>query len=187
MFLRLLGAPWWVRWLVWSLFTALVVILIWGVAFPYVHNATDVGWALAAGLGLGAAVTLWQQPGHHAFVAAVSGLSGEEKSEAVRSLYGGEIPSDPEVLGAAMELAEVSAASRNPGRVMWVFRLMFLVSWAASAIGQIAMGEVIRGVVWAGLGLVVGASWAWDWRYLRRLRIRYDSLREAARPGTPRA
>jgi hypothetical protein len=183
MFLRLLGAPWWVRWLVWSLFTAVGVVLIWGVAFRYLHSAADGGWAVAAGLGLGAAVTLWQQPGHHAYVAAVSGLSGAEKSQAIRSLYGGEIPADPEVLGAAMELAEISAASRNPGRVMWVFRLVFLASWAASAIGQIAMGYVTRGVVWAGLGLVIGTSWAWDWRYLRRLRIRYDLLRDAAQPA----
>lgn len=92
----------------------------------------------------------------------LAGLSREQRSGALRSLSGGDIPTDPAVLLAAMEIAAVAAAGRIPGRGLWVLRMVILALWAVSVIYLIGNGDVAQGVVWAGLGSVLAGDWAWD-------------------------
>jgi hypothetical protein len=118
---------------------------------------------LAGGsLVVGALMAALQEPKHRAYAAALTGLSREQRSGALRSLSGGDIPTDPAVLLAAMEIAAVAAAGRNPGRGLWVLRMVILALWAVSVIYLIGNGNVAQGVVWAGLGSVLAGDWAWD-------------------------
>jgi hypothetical protein len=177
----MLGAAWWLRWLTWSLFTAVVLGLTWGLSAPSFRSAWGVGYLVAAGLGVGAVIAALLEPKHRAYTAALAGLGGTQRSLAVRSLGGGDVPTDPAILHAAMQLAGVAAAGRSLGRGMWVLRLVVLALLAVLVVFQIGSGEVTQGVVWTGLGLVLAGGWAWDWYDLRRLRIRFGLLREAAR------
>jgi hypothetical protein len=133
-----------------------------------------VGLLAAVTLVFGALLAWGQQPKHRAFTAALAGLSSSERSQAIRSLSGREIPTDPEVLAAAMELAGVVAAGRNPSRGLWVLRLVMLGLFAVAAIALIVNGNVRQGVAWAGLGLVFAGGVAWEWYALAPLA---DSLR----------
>jgi len=180
---RLLGAPWWVRWAVFTSLLALGVVVVWGLIYPVLDNPAVAGWSAVISLALGGLMAAQQQPKHRAYVAAVSGLSSSERSQAIRAVSGGEIPADPEVLAAAMELADVAAAGRRPGRSIWVLRLVSLALFAVAAVIPIVTGNFTQGVVWAGLGLTLAGGWAWDWYYLRRLRIRYGLICAAARAG----
>ena len=177
----MLGAAWWLRWLAWSLFTALLLGLTWGLSFPDFHSAWGVGYLAGGGLGVGAVIAALQEPKHRAYTAALAGLSGRQRTLAVRSLEGGDVPTDPAIVLAAMQLAGVAAAGRSIGRSMWALRLVVLALLAVFVVFQVGGGDVSRGVVWAGLGLVLAAVWAWDWYDLRRLRIRFGLLREASK------
>lgn len=177
----MLGAAWWVRWLAWSLFTALVLGITWGLSFPNFRSVWGVGYLAGGGLAVGAVIAALQEPKHRAYTAALAGLSSRQRSLAVRSLAGGDVPTDPAILHAAMEVAGVAAAGRSPGRGMWALRLVVLALLAVFVVFQIGSGEVAQGVVWAGLASVLAGGWAWDWYDLRRLRIRFGLLREAAR------
>ena len=70
MWLRILGAPWWVRWLVNAAVTAATLTFVTVLLYPNVFAITGPLWGLLGIAGFGviisAAVLFVQHPLHHA-------------------------------------------------------------------------------------------------------------------------
>lgn len=177
---RLLGAPWWLRWILLSLSNAVILAVMWRFRIPDIHGTAAVVWVVGGGLACAALITAAQQRKHHAYTAALAGLNNEQRSQAVRALSRGDIPADPVVLWAAMQVAGVLAAGRTPSRGMRILRLFIVAWWPVVAVLHFVDGKITEGLGWGFIGIVLAAGWAWDWYDVRRLRIRFEMLRDAA-------
>lgn len=178
---RLLGAPWWVRWLVLTCEGAVVLAVAWLFGIPPFRHTTGLIWAVGISVvAIGALLAAIQQTKHRAYVRALQPLSREQRSQAVRSVSAGDIPVDPAVLSAAVKIAGIRAAGRDTSRRTWIVRLLLPAAWLVLAVLDIATGQVREGLGWAILGVFFAAASAWEWYDLRRLRIRTDLMRDAA-------
>lgn len=184
MWARLVVAPWWVLWLVNASTVAVVFIGICVLGIPG-FTATGWVWPLVSVVGfsvlVAAMVTIAQRPVQQSYAPAVAGLSLPQRSQAARALRRGEVPSDPQVLAAAVRVGTLSMAyQRRVTRAQRIFRWLLPVLWiVAGALGFVG-GDTRSGWTWVGLAVLVAILFAWTSYKAPRLSRRLELLRSAA-------
>lgn len=184
MWARLVVAPWWVLWLVNAATFAITLSVIFGLGLPGVGAA---GWAwpllsvLLFSLIVTALLTRARRPIQQSYARTVTGLDLAQRSQAVKALRRGEVPSDPAVLAAAIRIGDLSMAyhRRVPAwqrRVSWVVPAL----WVVAAVLEFIGNDARAGLTWSGLALLVAARMAWATHKVRQLPGRLQLLRSAA-------
>jgi hypothetical protein len=186
MWVRLISAPWWVRWLVTALLVALLLAPILAVFVPDVAHSARWAWGLLFlgiySLVLAAVAAALQRPVQRTYLAAFDGLSRPQRSEAVRALRRGEVPADPAVVAAAIRVGTLSMAYQRRARRWnrtsrwWVPGLWVVLA----AVGFLA-GDIRHGALWAWFALIMATSAAWSWYRGRHFRQHLEQLRAAAK------
>jgi hypothetical protein len=185
---KLLGSPWWVRWLVTASVTAVIVGLFVPLGIPELVYRLTWSWRLALGAGVAASMgALWviaTQPAHRAYRAAVAGLGRADRVRALDAVRKGEIPTDPGVLTAAIRLGGIfhTRRSRRSSSIASVVVAVGLftaagIYLAATAVG---VGDVGRAVAWIVLALIAVGLAVWDHHRGPRIAANLAALRGAA-------
>lgn len=192
MWLRLIGARCWMRWLVSAVLAGFIAAPIVALATPRAAHA--MGWTrgllVLAGFSLiiGALAAVVQEPICRSYAAALAGLSWPQRQQAVRALRRGGVPTDPAVRTAAVRVGELFVASTRPRSRLqassgwWVPGL-----WLVLALLEVVGGDMRRAVLWAGLAVVTVILSAQSWYRRRRIQDRLELLRSPADPGLARS
>lgn len=185
MWARMVVAPWWARWLVNALVTAVALGVIATFGLPSVVATIGWLWALVAVVGFslvftGAAVFI-QNPVAQTYAAALAGLNLRQRTEAVKALRRGVVPSDARVLAAAirvgtLNLAYLGRAMRWQRTAKWWVPALYVVL----AILDFTANDTKRGLLWAGFALYFAAYFGWTSYRARQLPQRVGLLRAAA-------
>jgi hypothetical protein len=184
MWARLVVAPWWVLWLVNAATFTVTLLAICVLGFPG-FAASGWTWPLLAVLGFSVVVTalltLARRPIQQSYAPTVTGLNLTQRSQAVKALRRGEVPSDPAVLAAAIRIGNLSAAYRRrvprwQKRLAWCVPVLWLVAGVLAFVGDNARG----GLTWSALALWIAARLLWASHKARRLPQRLELLRSAA-------
>lgn len=182
---RILGAPWWVRWLVNAAVIAATLTFVTVLLYPNVFTITGPRWGLLgiAGFGLiiAAAALFAQHPLHQRLAEAMSGLNREQRDQAYKALRHSEIPGDPRVLAAAITVgaivvAALNRALRGVNVLAWLVPALFTVS----AVAAFVAGDTRHGIFSIGCALYMPSYYAWVWYRKRQLTRHLESLRAVA-------
>lgn len=191
MWLRILGAPWWVRWLVNAVVTAATLAFVTVLLYPNVLTITGLLWGLLAIAGFGviisAAVLFAQQPLHQRLAEPLSGLNREQRAQAGKALRRGEIPADPRALAAAITVGSVVSASLNRAlRGVNVLGWLVPVLFTVSAVLAFVACDIRHGIFSIGFALYLPSYYTWFWYRKRQLTRHLELLRAAtSEGGTP--
>lgn len=186
MWLRLLVAPWWVRWLVSTAVAAATLAAIAAVLYPRFFTTTGALWGALAVAGFGmiisASMLYAQAPLQQRLVAPIVGLDRQQRTQTWKALRRGDIPSDADALVAAITMAALALRPRRrPQRgaavLVWVVPVLFTVS----AILAFITHDVRHGTFWIGFALYFATYQTWLSYRQRRLTQHLESLRAAAR------
>ncbi|BBZ15166.1 hypothetical protein MBRA_53610 (plasmid) [Mycobacterium branderi] len=178
-------APWWARWLVNGLVSAVMLTAIVAALFPGFVGRTGWLWALVSLAGLSLAVAgpmvYLEKPVRHQYAAALTGLNLEQRSQVSRALRRGEVPSDPRVLASAIRVGTVSLAylrraTRWQTTAKWWMPAMYLVL----AVLAFVDNDIRRGLLWTGFTVYFATYFAWTSYKARRLPQNVELLRAAA-------
>jgi hypothetical protein len=177
-------APWWVLWLVNASVFAVGLIAICVLGIPG-FVATGWVWPLVWMVGFSliatAMVTVAQRPIQQSYAPAVAGLSPPQRSQAAKALRHGEVPSDPQVLAAAVRVGNLSMAyQRRVPRWQRVFRWCLPVLWIVAGVLGFVGDNTRSGLTWVGLAVLMAILFAWTSHKARRLSRRLELLRSAA-------
>jgi hypothetical protein len=181
---RVLAAPWWVRWLLYACLFAVIELAL--APLFLIDMFRDWGWpgyavfVVVGGVIFGGLVTASTQPAHRAYLSAVAGLGTDGRERAAAALRSGEVPTDPAVLAAAIQLGEnyLSRGSATTQRL--VLSGVTSVVFLAGGIVYIAHGNARVGGFWIGLAVFFVAATLWDRYYRQRLQHNVETLRTAA-------
>lgn len=174
--IRLIGLPWWVRWVCASFLMALVMcplllaVPVWASGPVWVWASFGMVAAVAAGS------VVYQEKAHRAYSAVLDGVSDSKRADVVKALWHRHIPVDPAVLRCALELGETLSKLRKDSS-----SLSTPVIWSAMAILQIYITHSVRiaagWTLWAGLLMSLFLS---EWFVGRRQERHLTLLRAAA-------
>ncbi|CDO87651.1 hypothetical protein AWC29_27740 [Mycobacterium triplex] len=184
MWARLVVAPWWVLWLVNAATFTIALSVICGLGLPG-FAASGWIWPLLSVLMFSVIVTALTTPARRpiqqSYARTVTGLDLAQRSQAVKALRGGEVPSDPAVLAAAIRIGDLSMAYRRRVPV-WQRRVAWAVPvlWVVAAVLEFVGNDMRAGLTWSGLALLVAARMARVIDKARRLPGRLEVLRAAA-------
>jgi hypothetical protein len=187
--LRLLSAPWWIRWIVITCLFAFFMALVPLLAAPELVRALRWPWAvvlLAVTSGLvGALYAAVTQPHHRVYLAAMEGLSATDRQQAVNAIRRGGVPAKPTVLRTAIRLSLLSSTRRSFATRQLVAAVLVVVVWIGIAILDFVIGDMRQGVFWLVVAVIFGAATFWDRQRRQRMQRNVDALRAAAteRPG----
>lgn len=187
MWIRLIGAPWWVHWLMASLPAALFLSVL---AIPEVPSATGWAWRavslIAVSLSIGSLVALIQRPARRTYAAQLDGLSRGQRRQVAEVLRRGDVPTDPAVLRAAVRVGTISMAYRrrlpswqkSSPWPMVALCLAIAVLWFFTQSG-------LRAWAWSGMALVLAGLFVRNWYAGRGIERQAAVLRSAvsADPG----
>ncbi|ORV47963.1 hypothetical protein AWC05_05140 [Mycobacterium florentinum] len=177
-------APWWVLWLVNAATFTVTLSVICGLGLPG-FAASGWTWPLLSVLVFSVIVTALmtraRRPIQQSYARTVTGLDLAQRSQAVKALRRGEVPSDPAVLAAAIRLGDLSMAygRRVPG---WQRRAAWSVPalWVVAAVLEFVGNNARAGLTWSALALLMAARMAWAIHKARPLPARLELLRSAA-------
>lgn len=148
--IRLIGLPWWARWVCIS-----VLVSLSSSPFLLIIRAVDFSpvwvWApIGMGVAIAAVSVAYQEKAHRAYLAVLNGVGDVQRADVVKALWRRHIPADPGVLNAALELGETlrklrkdSSSLSNP--VFWI-ALPFLQIYITHSV-RIAAGWTLLAVL----------------------------------------
>jgi hypothetical protein len=186
---RLLAAPWWLRALIASILTAVLVIVLAGLLMPGVSR---IGWPWQAALltvvslTFGAVFAVGGQPLHRAFLASTAGLSGAGRAQAVIALRSGQAPADPAVLAAALALAAMFEQRRGKRAARMPLLTVLAVTWLTGlGVLNLVQDQPRIGFLWLLIAVLNAGSFVLDRHRRKRLLRNISALRAdaAGRPG----
>ncbi|MEE3062617.1 MAG: hypothetical protein VYA67_01450 [Actinomycetota bacterium] len=184
MWARLVVAPWWVLWLVNAATFTITLSVICGLGLPG-FAASGWAWPLLSVLLFSVIVTALltraRRPIQQSYARTVTGLDLAQRSQAVKALRRGEVPTDPAVLAAAVRIGELSMAYQRRVPV-WQRRVAWIVPvlWGVAAVLEFLGNDARAGLTWSALASLVAARMAWATHKARQLPTRVAILRSAA-------
>ncbi|ETZ54209.1 putative membrane protein [Mycobacterium avium MAV_120709_2344] len=205
MWIRLLGAPRWQRWLVHCCVAAVTFGLLAPLLMPDLMAGMAWPWRLVFLVGVSAlfaqqAVIVGRRASHE-YVAATRGLDRAERAQAIAASVRGDVPASAAVLVAAIRIAHLRLGfgRSTPNRIAVSYGLL-TVSWLAlTATNADGPGRMaLKGLVAAFLAVTGVRGWLVARRVERRIILLQDAsqrfpgaaaaLRAAPRtePASPR-
>lgn len=138
--MRMIGLPWWARWVCTSLLMALVMspllLTVPGLDFSPGWTGAMIGiCVVVAAISVG-----YQEKAHRAYLAVLNGVGSAQRGAVVKALWRRQIPADPVVLDAAIRLGESLGTVRNYSSsslrwsVMWIGMVLFQIYLTRSAV-----------------------------------------------------
>lgn len=185
MWIRMIAAPWWVRWLVSASVMAVTLTACVALLFPDFFAATGWLWGLVAvisfSLAFAAAAIVIQNPVRQSYAAAVTGLNSQQRSQTRKVLRSGEVPSDPQVLAAAIRLGTLSQAYLRRAApwqktAKWWMPALYVVL----AVLNFTTDTPRQGLLWLGFALYFAAYYGWTSHRARQLPQHIERLRAVA-------
>jgi hypothetical protein len=180
-------APWWLRWFTSTLWSAVWIIPFGIWLLP--NFIANIGWTygitslvgfsvLASGL-----ITLVQRPTQRSFAAAVAGTTTAQRSQIVRALRRGDVPSDPNVLAAAVRVGTLTAAYRRRSpRWLKSSPAWLPVLWIGIGVLELFVNDTWRRWVWFGLAAFMAGRSIWAQHRVKRFEENFVRLRSEADP-----
>ncbi|WP_183114144.1 hypothetical protein [Mycobacteroides abscessus] len=175
--IRLIGLPWWARWVCTSLLMALVMcplLLIsqWDLSVAWIGSV--IGFCVVV-----AAISVaFQEQTHRAYSAVLDGAGDAKRAAVVAALWRRRIPADPAVLRYAIELGEILSKVRKD-----LSSLSWPAMWVGIVLLQVLPGHNLSSAIgwalWASL-LVPFLLSQW---YVARRQERHIALLGAAANG----
>lgn len=152
MWVRFFEQPWWIRWLINSVFIGAMLAVFWCLevthpfdrAAPILLALALVGFSVAAG----AVSALGQRPARAAFTEALRGLNPAERAEAVRALREGALPADDRVLAGAIRCGAVAGAYYQRASRGRFTQVMSVALVAVVGIASFALSDPRHGTLW---------------------------------------
>lgn len=175
MWIRMIVAPWWVRWLVSASVMALTLTAIVVLLLPNFLAATGWLWGLAAvvafSLAFAAPVLVIQNPVRQSYAAALTGLTLQQRTQVMKVLRRGEVPADPHVLAASIRVGTLSMAYLRRRAAPWqkTAKWWFPALYVVLAVLDFATNSPRQGLLWLGFALYFAAYFGWTSYRARQL------------------
>jgi hypothetical protein len=174
-----------VRWLVDAAVAAVALTAIVVAMFPTFVASTGWAWTLVALLGFSVAaagpVVLVQTGVQRNYRPAMKGLNLEQRTQIVTALQRGQIPSDPRVLAAAIQVGAISLAyRRHAARWQRTAKWWLPAAYTVGAVLEFIGDNTRAGLLWAGFGALFAAVFAWRSYRSPRLAQHVERLRGVA-------
>ncbi|RIS79126.1 hypothetical protein D2E44_20910 [Mycobacteroides abscessus] len=175
--MRMIGLPWWARWVCTSLLMALVMCPLL-LTSQWDLTAAWAGSVMGFCVVVAAVAVAFQEKAHRAYSAVLNGVGDVQRADVVAALWRRRIPAEPVVLRRAIELGETLSKVRKDSSSL---------SWPAMWVG-IALFWVLPGhdlssaagwVLWAFLLVPILLS---EW-YVGRRQERHVALLRATDVG----
>ncbi len=174
--IRLIGLPWWARWVctlaLMSLSLSPLLLIIPAVDFSPVWAWGPIGM----GVAIAGASIAYQEKAHRAYLAVLDSVSDSQRADVVKALWRRHIPADPVVLRWAIELGETLSKLRKDSS-----SLSTPVIWSAMPIFQIYITHSVRTAAgWTLLAVLLVPHFMSEWFVSRRQEHHIAVLRAAA-------
>lgn len=185
MWIRLSVAPWWASWFVTVCLMAAVSAPMW----LLMQSDSDTQGRLyfvvkvtAFSVGLATMFALIQRPVRRSFATALAGLNRAQRRHAATAISRGDIPRDPAVLSAAVQLGTIvlRVQRRAPAWAKW-FQRVSPILFVAFAIGECIDGKHQHALAYAVFAVFLTASVLWSEHVRHRTQNRLELLHSAAR------
>lgn len=173
--IRLIGLPWWARWVCTSLLMALVMCPLL-LAVPVWDSGPVWAWAsFGMIVAVAAGSVLYQEKAHRAYSAVLDGVSDSQRADVVQALWRRHIPVNPAVLRCVFELGETLGKLRKDSS-----SLSTPVIWRAMATLQIYITHSVRiAAGWSLWAVLLMRLFLSEW-FVGRRQERYLTLLRAA-------
>ncbi|MUM16210.1 hypothetical protein FZI91_11310 [Mycobacterium sp. CBMA271] len=183
--IRLFLAPRWVRWLI----TAVLMTVIVGPMWVFLMSNDGSSWTTRAMqvpvlcVCLATVLTVVQERFRRSFFAVLVGLDATQRAHAIRASHGGDIPSDPAALSAAVRLCTlvVGTRLRTPRWARRVTRYTPAI-FALIAVIDFIGHDLRRATAYVLFAVLIALSLWWESRHAQRTQARLEFLRAAAVP-----
>lgn len=185
--IRLALAPWWVSWIATAFLTAAFAGPVWLLLLQ--GPDANAWWPMfLAAIGFGAVMatlaTITQRPIRRAMAAAVDGLDRSGRAHAITATRRGGVPTDPQVLAAAIRLCTASLGGRvrqSPSGwwakiIPWIGPALF----ASIAILNLVAGDHRKAIGYAGVAAFIAATSWWSTYAGNHTQARRDLMDAAA-------
>lgn len=186
MWIRLALAPWWVSWIAMAFLTAAFAGPVWLLLQAPDADAWRPMFLAAIGFGafMASVATITQRSMRRVMAAAVDGLDRSGRARAITATRRGDIPTDPQVLSAAIRLCTASLGGRvrrSPSgwwaKIMpWIWPALF----ASIAVLDLAAGEHRKAIGYVGVAAVIAATSWWSTHAGNHTQARLDLMNTAA-------
>lgn len=178
--IRMIGLPWWARWVCTSALMSLVLgplMLI----IPAVDFSPVWAWApIGMGVAIAGASIAYQEKAHRAYLAVLDSVSDSQRADVVKALWRRHIPADPVVLRWAIELGETLSKLRKDSS-----SLSTPVIWSAMALLQVYITHSFRTAAgWTLLAVLLMFAFMSEW-FVSRRQERHIAVLRAAETGQP--
>jgi hypothetical protein len=184
MWVWMVTAPTWVRWLVTSMIVAPFAGLIAVLTQPRLGAA--LGWPLGLpilalfSLIVGALVAALQQPRTQQYAEALQGLDTKQRRAAARALRRGDAPSDPAVVAAALHAGAIAmAVNARHHRRQHVAGAALPLLYIALTVLAYLDGDRRKAALWIGVAMLLAGLAARNAYNARRLRRQMTVLQSA--------
>ena len=138
-----------------------------------------VVFCVVGGLVFGGLIAAVTQPAHRRYLSAVAGLGTEDRKRVAVALRSGEVPTDPGVLAAAIEVGQNFLSRGGSTHRRLVLNGVSAVLFLGAGILYLTGGNARMGGFWIGLAVLVIGSALWDRYYRQRMQRNVETLRGA--------
>lgn len=181
MWIRLLGAPWWQRWLVQLCIAVVCFGLIAPFAAPHLMAGMRWSWRLllvgGAAVFFAALMAVSTRRASREYRAATRGLDRAERSRAIRASLRGEVPAGTAVLAAALRIGAIRLGHgrSTPNRIAVTYGLLF-AGWLLLTVGGVSTNGTRQTALQGALTVLVGITGFRSWFVARRVERRVALL-----------
>ncbi|MGV0066525.1 hypothetical protein ACRU44_02220 [Mycobacterium colombiense] len=183
MWIRLLGAPWWQRWLVQLCVAVVCFGLIAPFAAPHLMAGMRWPWRLlfvgGAAVFFAALMAVSTRRASREYRAATRGLDRAERSRAIRASLRGEVPAGTAVVAAALRIGAIRLGHgrSTPNRIAVTYGLLF-TGWLLLTVGGVSTNATRQTVLQGALTVLVGITGFRSWFVARRVERRVALLQK---------
>lgn len=181
MWIRLLGVPWWQRWLVQFCIVAVCFAVITPFAAPHLLSGLSWPWRVALLGGFSALfaglLVVSTLRASREYLAVTRGLDREERSRAIRASMRGEVPTSAAAVGAALRIGAIRLGHgrSTPNRIAVIYGVLF-ASWLLLTVGGAATNDTRQTVPQGAFTALIGIVGIRGWFVARRVENRVTLL-----------
>lgn len=177
--MRMIGLPWWARWICTSLLMALVMGPLLSIVPDWDFSPVWAWSILGVCVVIAAVSVAYQEKAHRAYSVVLDSVGDSHRSDVVKALWRRQIPADPVVLNAGIQLGDTLSKLRKDSSSS----LASPVMWIGIALLQIYVTHNVRSAVgWTLWAFLLVPYFLSEW-YVGHRQERHIALLRAAATG----